>query len=57
MTGVLCLSIAKLFGSTYAPTKALLKTNELTDDEIQAIGKMLDQLSKKLLDAGKDGKP
>jgi len=40
-------------------TEALLKTDELTEDEIQAIGNMLDQLSKKLklLDAGMDGKP
>jgi transcription initiation factor IIE alpha subunit len=38
-------------------TEALLKTDEFTDDEIQAIGTMLDQLSKKLLDARMDGKP
>jgi hypothetical protein len=38
-------------------TEALLKIDDFSDAEIQAIGTMLDQLSKKLLDAGMDGKP
>ena len=41
-------------------SEALLKANELdelSDDEIQAIAKMLYRLSEKVLDVGNDGKP
>ena len=38
-------------------TEALLKIDDLTDAEIQAIAHILNTLSEKLLDSGKDGKP
>ena len=38
-------------------TEALLKIDDLSDPEIQAIAKILHHLSEKLLDAGRDGKP
>ena len=38
-------------------SEAFLKTEELSDDEMQAVQEMLDRLSEKLLDSGMDGKP
>ena len=38
-------------------SEALLKIDELSDHEMQVVQEMLDQLSKKLLNSGDDGKP
>ena len=38
-------------------TETLLKIDDLTDAEIQALAHMLNTLAEKLLDSGKDGKP
>lgn len=38
-------------------TEALLKIDDLTEAEIQAIAEILHHISEKLHDSGKDGKP
>ena len=38
-------------------TEALLKIDDLSDAEIQAIGDILNRLSEKLFDAGTNSKP
>jgi len=37
--------------------EALLKIDDLSDAEIEAVQEMLDRLSDKLLNSGNDGKP
>ena len=56
MTGVLCLSIMSEYRQSVREylraTEALLKIDDLSDAEIQAIAHILNRLSEKLLDDG-----